>query len=154
MFPKFVVGDRIGEIGANRAGEGFSGYVDISRRNALQGLADDMISCDRGAEKPCCYTGNSVSPIKVATIGHHCCRCANCEDVRIELFTDSSDQQRDVGALPPAICMKLVKDEKAHAVRGSNYRPVGVILPGQDEFQHHVVGKENVWWTSGQIVPL
>jgi hypothetical protein len=73
--------------------------------------------------------------------------------VWIQALTYASDQHRHVRTLSPAISVKFIKDKKAKSFSlFDNYR-VWKILPRHNQFEHDVVGKQNIRWALRQLLP-
>ena len=61
------------------------------------------------------------------------------------LSLNASNKHRDISALSTSVRMQFVKDEIPKVFK---YRVPNRPFPhaGEQEFQHHVIGQEDLWW--------
>lgn len=61
-----------------------------------------------------------------------------------ERIPDSADQQGDIGPLPAPVRVQFIEHKELQAL--GRLDKVLLLRPGEQEFQHHVVGQEDIWW--------
>ncbi len=111
---------------------------------ADQGLADDALGPDRRTEERARDPRDLLPLILERALRRHGGRCADALEVlRLAGLADAADQQGDVGALAAAVGVQFVEDEELQAARHAD-EAVPVVRAGQHQFQHDVVGEEDV----------
>ena len=66
---------------------------------------------------------------------------------------ESADQKRGVGPLEPAVGVELVEHQKAQEALVLGGKKPQVLAAGEDELEHHVVGKEEVGRVLADLLP-
>ena len=109
----------------------------------LQRLPDDMAGLDRHTEQGGRHLGDRPPLIAgVALRGHRGRGADALNSRRVAGVPEPADEQGHVGALAAAVSVQLVQDQEPQAPRRLDQAPVPG--PGQDQFQHHVVGQQDV----------
>ena len=140
-----------GSVRGDRAREG----LEDGRRGEIQfgggtfeGFADDLRGGGWGAEERLRDGGDLAFLIFGGAFAGHRGRRADADDlVAAKGEAAAADQQSHIRSLPAAVGMEFVEDEKAEPLGGADQR--AVLIPGQEQFEHHVVGQQDV----GRIVP-
>jgi hypothetical protein len=98
-----------------------------------------MARLDRDAEQGGRHVGDSPALIAGVAFGGHRGRGADALNVRrVAGIAEPADEQGHVGALAAAVGVQLVQDQEPQAPGRLDQAPVPG--PGEDEFEHHVVG--------------
>ncbi len=62
----------------------------------------------------------------------------------MESVSEPSYEECNVRTLSPPVRMKLIEDQKFQSICMLNYTYIDILITGEDEFHHHVVGQEDV----------
>jgi len=116
------------------------------RRRAPEGLADHPVRRDLGAEEAGGDVGDHALLVGDRATGRHGGgRADGLEGRGLADVAEAADEECDVGALAAAVGVEFVEDEEAESLGGAD--EVGAFVrTGQDEFEHHVVGEQDVGW--------
>jgi hypothetical protein len=69
-----------------------------------------------------------------------------------QALADAPHEQRDVGALSPAVGVELVEHEEAQARAVADDLAVDLVLPRHEQLEHHEVGEQDVWRVVGDAL--
>ena len=145
---KFGIGIRQRRIGGNTFCQGMLEFGQIKLISFCFGgkrFHNDVFCLNFAAEQLGGYVGNFLLLLGKSARACQRCRCADA----LERVLDSSkgnaqatDQHSHVRALSATIGMQFVKYKKLQI--GSGLYQLALIRPGQDQFQHYIVGQENI----------
>ena len=134
----------VGLLGAVDRGGELLGCGFGPRGGAGQGFADDSFGRYFGAEEAGGHVGDDRVAFRCGASAGHGGACADdLEVIGGALVAQTTHKHRHVGALAPSIGVKLIEGQEAQALGGAD-QVLALVRPGQDEFEHHVVGQEDV----------
>jgi hypothetical protein len=111
---------------------------------AFEGFADDPMRMHSRAEQPCRQLRHRVLRVRERRrTGDRCRRADTLQTRRRACVPEPSHQQGDVGALPSAVGVEFVEDQKAQAMRAAD-QPLTLMRAGQQVLEHDVVGQQDV----------
>ena len=77
-----------------------------------------------------------------------------CGEQEVQPFPHPADEHRDIRPLPAAIRMQLVQHQKAQPLGVRDDLRIGKVRPRHDEFQHDVIGEQDVRRVFGNLLAL
>lgn len=90
------------------------------------------------------HFGNGLVFVGGLPDARHCRRSSHAKKVvGVELGAETPDEHRHVRALPPAICVQLVKDEELKPLAVLHHLTI-LRVAREDEVEHHVVRQKDV----------
>ena len=114
--------------------------------NSLEGLADDVVLGDPGAEQLAGDGGDRLVAVGLAAGTRHRGRRADADHrIRLQTLAQPTHEQGDICALPSAIGMELIQHQELQTTTMFDHAPVDFLITRKDELQHHEVGQQDVW---------
>ena len=118
-----------------------------------QRLSDDAFRLHHRAEEPAGHLGNGCLLLCEGPTRGQGGGCAHALHVwAFARLPHAAHQQSYIRALPPPIGVQLVEHQEAQAVRGVD--DLFFVWPGKQQFQHHVVGQQDVGRVEDDLLPL